>query len=410
MPLGLQSPPIHVSQRYASPVPFIMTAGAGIDAGALLRRLRAAARHSPAAATEALARASFPLIRPGRATFAFQGGAEAVVLLRWIHAGVDRAAFTRVGDSDLWLLDIAVEDGGRFEYKLGVTLHGSEHWLLDPLNPARAADPFGENSVCQTFGYTRPAWSMPQGMPAGRLMPLELPHTVFGTPRVEQLYLPAGHDPARPAPLLIIHDGMDFATYADLGATLDNLIAAGDIPPLVAALVQSPDRMAEYTGARLHARYIVDDLLPAIADRTALSPDPMARVLLGASLGAVAALSTALRHPGSFGSLALMSGSFILDPTKLSGRRHPVFLRIARLVTAIRRLPTLPPLRVFVSTGELEGLADQNRALADHLRARGVDVLFRSAWDGHHWHNWRDQLRPALTWAFGGQTRPDKDA
>ena len=59
-----------------------------------------------------------------------------------------------------------------------------------------------------------------------------------------------------------------------------------------------------------------------------------------------------------------------------------------------------PTRATFVSTGELEGLADENRALAEFLRERGADVLFKSAWDGHHWHNWRDQLRDGLTWVL----------
>jgi enterochelin esterase family protein len=77
-----------------------------------------------------------------------------------------------------------------------------------------------------------------------------------------------------------------------------------------------------------------------------------------------------------------------------------VFFRIAQLVRALRRAPPLPQTRAFVSTGELEGLAGENRALASFLRERGVDVLFKSAWDGHHWHNWRDQLRDGLRWVL----------
>jgi enterochelin esterase family protein len=77
-----------------------------------------------------------------------------------------------------------------------------------------------------------------------------------------------------------------------------------------------------------------------------------------------------------------------------------VFQRVARLVRALRRAHGLPGTRAFVSTGELEGLAEENRALASFLRERGVDVLFKSAWDGHHWHNWRDQLRDGLMWVL----------
>jgi enterochelin esterase family protein len=96
----------------------------------------------------------------------------------------------------------------------------------------------------------------------------------------------------------------------------------------------------------------------------------------------------------------LKSGSFIFDDRKLARRPHPVFFRIARLVRSLRRAPALPGTRAFVSTGELEGLADENRALASFLRTRDVDVLFKSVWDGHHWHNWRDQLRDGLRWVL----------
>ena len=108
----------------------------------------------------------------------------------------------------------------------------------------------------------------------------------------------------------------------------------------------------------------------------------------------------ATSYPGRFGGLVLKSGSFIFDEGKLHRRPHPVFRRIARLVRAFHRARPLTGVRAFVSTGELEGLASENRALACFLRERGVDVLFKSVWDGHHWHNWRDQLRDGLRWVL----------
>ena len=347
----------------------------------------------------------FPLVQPGSATFAWRGEAERVELLRWIHGGVDRTPFVRVPGTDLWLLALAVADGGRFEYKLGVARNGGEEWVVDPLNPVRAGDPFGENSVCRTWGYERPEWSKPRGAPTGRIERLPVDSEVFGEAREERIYLPSGYEADGEYPLVVIHDGTDFVTYADLSTSLDNLIAAGDLPPLIAVLVQTRDRTGEYARGRRHARYIVREVLPTVATRWGLTGDPARRVLLGASLGAVASLSTAFRYPGVFGGLVLKSGSFILDQRKLEARPHPVFHRIARLVRALRRAPDLPATRAFVSTGELEGLADQNRAMAEFLRSHGVDVLFKSAWDGHHWHNWRDQLRDGLMWVLrpGGQ-------
>ncbi len=369
-----------------------------------LRPLFGAGLPDRAAVGAFLAEHGVPLAEPGSLTFAYVGEADRVELLRWIHGGADRAAFARVPGTALWYLVLPVEDGGRFEYKLAVARDGHEEWMLDPLNPARAGDPFGENSVAMTWGYARPGWTLPRGAPEGEVVPLAVASRVFGHERRESAYLPAGYDGARAHPVVVIHDGHDFNAFADLRLSLDNLIAAGDIPPLVALLIQTDDRMGEYPRGRRHARYVVDELLPAAEARFRLSSHGEDRIALGASLGAVASLATALRYPGSFGGLVLKSGSFILDPQKLDARPHPVFRRVAGLVAALRRSSSQPATRAFVSTGEWEGLADENRALASLLHERGVDVLFKSAWDGHHWHNWRDQLRDGLMWVLRQNT------
>ncbi len=346
---------------------------------------------------------AFPLVEPGTATFVFRGPAHEVRLLSFIHGGVDSRSFLPLEGTDLWLLRLSVEDAGRFEYKIAVRRDGREDWIVDPFNPARAGDPFGENSVCRTFGYAQPEWSEPRGTPSGCIEEITVQSSAFGESRTERVYLPAGYDPGRTYPLVVLHDGSDFVSYAGLPVVLDNLIAAGVIPPVVAALVQTCDRMRDYADGRRHSRYIVHEVLPALGASWRISDGARHRVLVGASLGAVASLATAYRYPGTFGGLALMSGSFIFDEGKLEDRSHPVFHRVAQLVRAMRRAPCLPDTRAFVSTGELEGLASENRALAMFLRENGVDVLFKSAWDGHHWHNWRDQLRDGLIWALRGE-------
>ncbi len=343
---------------------------------------------------------SFPLVSAGQVTFLWVGDALKVSLLRWIHGDVDRSAFSPVPGTPLWLLTMPVTDGGRFEYKLCIQHADNEQWMLDPLNPNKAGDPYGENSVCKTFGYTQPDWSKPQGAPAGSIVDLSVTSAVFDEVREEQVYLPANYIEGLSLPLLVIHDGADFVTYADLATSLDNLIHTGLIPPTVVALVQTKDRMGEYARGRRHARYLVSELLPILEKRYALKQQASQRVLLGASLGAVAALSTVFRYPGVFGGVVLQSGSFILDDKKLQGRPHPVFRRVAKLVKAFRRAPELPKLKAFISTGELEGLESENRALARLLEDSGVDVQFKSTWDGHHWHNWRDQLRDGLMWVL----------
>ncbi|SMX25599.1 alpha/beta hydrolase-fold protein [Boseongicola aestuarii] len=343
----------------------------------------------------------FPLVEPGRVTFVWRGQASRVELARWIYAGSSRDPFRPLDGTDLWVITLPVEDNGRFEYKLAIAHGAHEDLILDPLNSLKARDPFGANSVCCTFGYERPDWTRPLGAPAGNLETLSVDSLVFGQTRNEMVYLPYGYTPDRAYPLVVIHDGQEFDSFANLSVSLDNLIYSGDVPGLIAVLIQTDDRMGEYPRGRRHARYLVGDLLPLMTTNYSITADPAKRVLLGASLGAVASISTAFRFPGVFGGLILNSGTFVTDQNKLASRPHPVFHRAARLVEALQRAPQLPKTRAYVSTGELEGLADENRALATFLQDHGVDVLFNTEWDGHHWHNWRDQLRDGLLWTLG---------
>jgi hypothetical protein len=43
---------------------------------------------------------------------------------------------------------------------------GPQRWIEDPLNPNRARDPFGANSVLQSEGYEDPTWTNPTRSPA----------------------------------------------------------------------------------------------------------------------------------------------------------------------------------------------------------------------------------------------------
>ena len=228
-----------------------------------------------------------------------------------------------------------------------------------------------------------------------------------------RVYLPADFREDRRYALVIAHDGEDFEAYAGLATVLDNLIQRGDIAPVIVALTQSPDRMREYIDDPRHAAFLCDELLPALQERYPLHDDPSERALMGASLGAVASLTAAWRRPGVFGRLLLKSGSFMVTETSFQGR-DPLFERIYQVIAAFRAAPGALASRVFVSCGLYEGLIDQNREMVGFLREHGADVLFVEALDGHHWQNWRDQLRAGLAWVFpdppdegGGSDRAD---
>src|SRR3712207_7455817 len=62
---------------------------------------------------------------------------------------------------------------------------------------------------------------------------------------------------------------------------------------------------------RSHSRFLTDELLPRLETELPAGGKPSARCVLGSSFGGVASLSAAVRSPETYGSLILMSGSFV---------------------------------------------------------------------------------------------------
>jgi enterochelin esterase family protein len=228
----------------------------------------------------------------------------------------------------------------------------------------------------------------------------EVAETVFGGSRPYSVYLPARFRPERRYPLLIVHDGLDYLNYAGLTTVLDNLIHRLEIPSLIAALIQSPDRLAEYGADQRHGRFLVEDLIPDLEARYRLAGPPD-RVLVGASFGAVASLHTAWRHPGAFDKLLLQSGSFAF--TDIGTHDFgPMFDPVVDFVNRFRAEPGRPADRIFLSAGIYEALIYFNRSLLPVLQDTGARVRMVEAADGHNWENWRDHLRDGLTWLLPG--------
>jgi enterochelin esterase-like enzyme len=123
---------------------------------------------------------------------------------------------------------------------------------------------------------------------------------------------------------------------------------------------------------------------------------------MGASFGAVAALSTACRYPGFFGRLLLQSGSFAFTDIGDRNHRGPLFDPVVAFMNRFRAEPTAVAERVFVSCGMYESLIYENRSLVPMLLGTGMDVRYVEARDGHNWENWRDRLREALSWLLPG--------
>jgi enterochelin esterase family protein len=286
-----------------------------------------------------------------------------------------------------WRLRFPRPDVDRLEYLLG--LDGS--FVPDPANPRRARGPFGEKSVIEWPGYRPPAW-LDSIADAGPIEHVEVRCRRL-VARVQVLLYSTPDPPGAAAPLLVVHDGPEYAEYAALTRFLDAMSWEEQIPPLRAALVQPVDRDETYSASALYAAALVRELLPEITAHAPHGPV----VGMGASLGALALLHAHVRHPNAFDGLLLQSGSFFRQRFDRYESSFPHYRRITRFVGTVLRgagVERAIPIALTVGTGE-ENRAN-NEALAEALIYHGYPAWISRVRDGHTWTCWRDAFHPHL--------------
>ncbi len=339
-----------------------------------------------------------PLWVEDRFAFAYVGQAERVEFKHWLDIFPAVPPFQRIGAGDLWYTEVATVPDARVEYRLDVTRTGKTRLVLDPLNARRATNPFGTNSVAAGPDYSAPRWvRQPTADVARSKVPVS--SDIYGDDRAVEVAL-VGDEPTVG---LLVHDGSDYRIHADLLSALSYLVARATIPSVAVVLSDPVVRNAEYVADDYHARHMVGEVIPAVERSLAKTPDIW--VGMGASLGAVASLHAAERHPGIFDGLILQGGSFV---TALGGpfRRGPVLAPVARwMARFLGGNPSLPD-RMHLSCGRFDGLIGDNRRMVEFLTGRHIDVGFDDSPDGHDWVCWRNHLDAALEHVLGTAIEP----
>lgn len=221
------------------------------------------------------------------------------------------------------------------------------------------------------------------------------------------VYTPPGYDAvgAERYPLLVMLDGQVYARQIPLATILDNLIAAGDIPPLVAAMVDNIDpetRLAEMLGDTSLGDSLATELVPWLASRYRLQSAPAARAIGGSSAAGVAALATGVFQSAVFGNAIVHSPAVWWKP---EDEREYEWLT--------RRIAAEPTrsVRLWLDAGTLETMPmwDETcprflvavRHLRTVLTAKGYDVRYHEFAGGHDYICWQGTLVPALRWLWG---------
>lgn len=209
------------------------------------------------------------------------------------------------------------------------------------------------------------------------------------------VYTPHNYQPGGEAyPLLLLYDAWTYTQVIPTQTILDNMIAAGILPPIIAVLFghnKREERMREMAFYQPFFQCVMQELLPYIEQHYHISSDPMKTIVAGASMGGIAAVYSGLCYPERFGNILSHTGSFQAGPPQ-----DKAFERIERMLHKHTSMHMRPSQRFYLDVGALErdemgfGMPDggpnalmSNRAMQALLHAKGYAVTYWEYPGGH---------------------------
>jgi enterochelin esterase family protein len=231
--------------------------------------------------------------------------------------------------------------------------------------------------------------------------------TIFpGTTRDWWVYVPAQHNAASPAAVMVFQDGAAARQY--VVPVFDNLIAQKAIPVTVGIFVEPggvktprDNRSVEYdTLSDQYARFLLEEILPEVEKTVQLRRDAAGRGIAGQSSGAIAAFTVAWQRPNEFSKVLSGIGSFtnIAAGATLREGGH-------NYAALVRRTPR-KPIRIFMQDGanDLDNQAGSwwlaNQTLARSFAFAGYDYRFEQGQGFHNNNHMRAILPDALRWLW----------
>ena len=239
-----------------------------------------------------------------------------------------------------------------------------------------------------------------------------------GTIRKYWVYVPDQYDKAKPACLMVVQDGFGRARGWKLPTVMDNLIHRKEMPVTIGIFIDHGkvmpmegngknaqprfNRSFEYDsmGDR-YARFLIEEILPAVGAKWNLSDDPNDRSIAGASSGAICAWTVAWERPNHFRRVISTIGTYV---GLRGGNEYPVLVRKTEN----------KPIRAFLQDGssDLDIYAGSwwvaNQDMLASLNFAGYDVRHVWGQGGHNGKHSTAIMPDALKWIWRDYPEPIK--
>jgi enterochelin esterase family protein len=211
-------------------------------------------------------------------------------------------ALSKVGDSKLYFYAGPLSTGRTHNF----------HYLISQKKTAE---------VFNVPAYGPESYAKP-GVPQGKLSE-KMVHTsklYDGMQSDWWIYVPAQYDAAKPAALMVWHDGQGLANRNGAANPLnvfDNLTAEGKIPVMIHVFIapgkigDKAMRSIEYdTVSDKYARFLRDEILPEVYKKYNVRKDAYSRAIGGDSSGGISSFNVAWWQPDQFSRVLIRIGSF----------------------------------------------------------------------------------------------------
>jgi enterochelin esterase family protein len=343
-----------------------------------------------------------PLIQGDKALFLVEDEASSVMLTGDMSNWFKTIPMERVGQTTLWATTQTFPPTARLEYKFGTGGGGRRGIFNDPRNPLTISANLGTNSELRMPDYVPPAEIVPRaGIPTGKLEMLGLYKSrIASTTHDLNVYLPPGYDPAVKYPSVYFQDGDDYLKYATTPTILDNAIADGILPPLIAVFVtpsEEQGRQVDYDLNNAYAEFFATELVSMIDAKYSTLDDPAQRVVVGDSYGGLISVYIGVLYPDTFGGVLNQSGFIGRQGGQLLtlfAVQPPYSSRIATTVGTFETCVGGP------ITGAECNFLEANRTLRDLIEANGIAQNYAEYPQGHAWAAWRDHIDRELAWVL----------